>query len=136
MSMPSEWQYFLGQRGNDVIDVGKCKSSGNPRRTNAAVKNKGSTRESKQFGWNTLAHVPLLTPPPSSSPPKTPIRSYSAQTHSHAGAALRQLTMHISTNDLHCCKPARLLQRAPSGGRPRRPPATAPPRIDPPHQQH
>jgi hypothetical protein len=23
--------------------------------------------------------------------------------------------MHISTNDLHCCKPARLLQRAPSG---------------------
>jgi hypothetical protein len=44
--------------------------------------------------------------------------------------------MHISTNDLHCYKPARLLQRAPSGGRPRsRPPATAPPRIDPPHQQ-
>ena len=40
--------------------------------------------------------------------------------------------MHISTNDLHCCKPARLLQRAPSGGRPRsRPPATAPPRSDP-----
>jgi hypothetical protein len=56
--------------------------------------------------------------------------------HMHAGDALRQLTMHISTNDLHCCKPARLLQRAPSGGRPRsRPPATAPPRIDPPHQQ-
>ena len=25
--------------------------------------------------------------------------------------------MHISTNDLHCCKPARLLQLAPSGGR-------------------
>jgi hypothetical protein len=44
--------------------------------------------------------------------------------------------MHISTNDLHCCKPARLLQQAPSGGRPRhRPPATAPPRITPPHQQ-
>jgi hypothetical protein len=44
--------------------------------------------------------------------------------------------MHISTNDLHCCKPARLLQQAPSGGRPhRRPPATAPPRIAPPHQQ-
>ena len=44
--------------------------------------------------------------------------------------------MHISTNDLHCCKPARLLQLAPSGGRPRRrPPATAPPRIAPPHQQ-
>jgi hypothetical protein len=41
--------------------------------------------------------------------------------------------MHISTNDLHCCKPARLLQLAPSGGRPRRrPPATAPPRIAPP----
>jgi hypothetical protein len=35
--------------------------------------------------------------------------------------------MHISTNDLHCCKTARLLQLAPSGGRPRpRPPATAP----------
>ena len=35
--------------------------------------------------------------------------------------------MHISTNDLHCCKPARLLQLAPSGGRPRRrPPAAAP----------
>ena len=52
------------------------------------------------------------------------------------GDALRQLTMHISTNDLHCCKPARLLQLAPSGGRPRRrPPATAPPRIVPPHQQ-
>jgi hypothetical protein len=29
--------------------------------------------------------------------------------HTHAGAALRKLTMHISTNDLHCCKPARLL---------------------------
>jgi hypothetical protein len=43
--------------------------------------------------------------------------------------------MHISTNDLHFCKPARLLQQAPSGGRPRRrPPATAPPRIAPPHQ--
>jgi hypothetical protein len=27
--------------------------------------------------------------------------------------------MHISTNDLHCCKPARLLQLAPSGGRPK-----------------
>jgi hypothetical protein len=41
--------------------------------------------------------------------------------------------MHISTNDLHCCKSARLLQLAPSGGRPRsRPPATAPPRIVPP----
>ena len=41
--------------------------------------------------------------------------------------------MHISTNDLHCCKPARLLQLAPSGGRPRRRPlATAPPRITPP----
>jgi hypothetical protein len=26
--------------------------------------------------------------------------------------------MHISTNDLHYCKPARLLQQAPSGGRP------------------
>ena len=38
--------------------------------------------------------------------------------------------MQISTNDLHCCKPARLLQLAPSGGRPhRRQPATAPPRI-------
>ena len=34
--------------------------------------------------------------------------------------------MHISTNDFHCCKPAHLLQLAPSGGRPRRrPPATA-----------
>ena len=55
--------------------------------------------------------------------------------HTHAGNALRQLTMHISTNDLHCCKPARMLQWAPSGGRPRcRPPATAPPRSDPPHQ--
>jgi hypothetical protein len=44
--------------------------------------------------------------------------------------------MHISTNDLHCCKPARPLQLAPSGGRPsRRPPATATPRIAPPHQQ-
>jgi hypothetical protein len=43
--------------------------------------------------------------------------------------------MHISTNDLHCCKPARLLQQAPSGGRPcRRPTATAPPHIAPPHQ--
>jgi hypothetical protein len=42
--------------------------------------------------------------------------------------------MHISTNDLHYCKPARLLQLAPSGGRPRHlPPVTAPPRIDPPH---
>jgi hypothetical protein len=52
--------------------------------------------------------------------------------HTHAGDALRQLTMHISTNDLHCCKPARLLQQAPSGGHPqRRPPATAPPRINP-----
>ena len=28
--------------------------------------------------------------------------------------------MHISTHDLHCCKPARLLQLAPSGGRPHR----------------
>jgi hypothetical protein len=56
--------------------------------------------------------------------------------HLQAGDALRQLTMHISTNDLHCYKPAHLLQRAPSGGRPRsRPPDTAPPRIDPPHQQ-
>jgi hypothetical protein len=56
--------------------------------------------------------------------------------HTHAGAALRRLTMHISTNDLHCCKPARLLQLAPSGGRPhRRPLATAPPRITPSHQQ-
>ena len=36
--------------------------------------------------------------------------------------------MHISTNDLHCCKPARLMQLAPSGGRPCPPPATAPPR--------
>jgi hypothetical protein len=26
---------------------------------------------------------PLLTPPPSSSPPKTPYRSYSAQTNAH-----------------------------------------------------
>ena len=44
--------------------------------------------------------------------------------------------LHISTNDLHCCKPARLLQLAPSEGRPRcRPPATAPPHITPPHQQ-
>ncbi len=34
-----------------------------------------------------------------------------------------------------CCKPARLLQLAPSGGRPRRLNATAPPRIAPPHQQ-
>jgi hypothetical protein len=50
--------------------------------------------------------------------------------HSHAGAALRQLTMHISTNDLHCCKPSRLLQWAPSVGRPRRRPlATTPPRT-------
>jgi hypothetical protein len=56
--------------------------------------------------------------------------------HTHAGTAPRQLTMHISTNDLHCWKPARLLQLAPSGGRPHcRPPATAPPRIAPPHQQ-
>jgi hypothetical protein len=40
--------------------------------------------------------------------------------------------MHISTNDLHCCKPARLLQLAPSGGCPRRrPPDTAPTRIAP-----
>jgi hypothetical protein len=38
----------------------------------------------------------------------------------HADNALSQLTIHISTNDLHCCKPARLLQLAPSGGRPRR----------------
>ena len=44
--------------------------------------------------------------------------------------------MHISTNDLHYCKPARLLQWAPSGGRPRRClSATAPPRRAPPHQQ-
>ena len=44
----------------------------------------------------------------------------------HAGDALRQLTMHISTNDLHCCKPACLLQLARSRGRPRRRlPATA-----------
>ena len=62
--------------------------------------------------------------------------------------------MHISTNDLHCCKPAHLLQQAPSGccfcknkyksssawapsgGRPhRRPPATTLLRSDPPHQQ-
>ena len=28
----------------------------------------------------------------------------------HAGAALRQITIHISTNDLHFCKPAQLLQ--------------------------
>jgi len=35
--------------------------------------------------------------------------------------------MHISTNDLHCCKPARLLQRAPSGGRPHRRRAARPP---------
>ena len=28
--------------------------------------------------------------------------------NTHACAALRQLTMHISTNDLNCCKPARL----------------------------
>ena len=40
--------------------------------------------------------------------------------------------MHISTNDLQCCKSARLLQLAPSGGRPRRRPlATAPPRTSP-----
>ncbi len=47
--------------------------------------------------------------------------------HTRAGDALRQLTVHISTNDLHCCKPARLLQLAPSGRRPRR----RPPAIDP-----
>ena len=42
--------------------------------------------------------------------------------------------MHISTNDLHCYKPARLLQLAPSRGRPHRLPlATAPPCITPPH---
>ena len=53
-----------------------------------------------------------------------------------AGNALRQLTMHISTNDLHRCKPTRLLQLAPSGGHPRyRPPDTSPPRIAPPHEQ-
>ncbi len=53
--------------------------------------------------------------------------------HTHAVDALRQLTIHISTNDLHCCKPAHLLQLAPSGGRPRSSPlATAPPRITPP----
>jgi hypothetical protein len=157
---------------------------------------------------------PLLTPPPSSSPPKTPFQSYSATTppcygnqtppspvsigssrqglsmegqnwpqadtdvprhprhiatvlrqstdyttanqtttshhwcgragpESHDSKARdnegsprvqppdhrhRQLTMHISTNDLHCCKPPHLLQLAPSRGHPRlRPPATAPP---------
>jgi hypothetical protein len=38
--------------------------------------------------------------------------------------------MHISTNDLKCCKPARLLQLAPSGGLPLLcPSATAPPRT-------
>jgi hypothetical protein len=43
--------------------------------------------------------------------------------------------MHISANDLHCCKPARMLQLAPSGGRPRRRPlATAPPRRTPTHR--
>jgi hypothetical protein len=30
--------------------------------------------------------------------------------HTDTVNALRQFTMHISTNDLHCCKPARLLQ--------------------------
>ena len=48
--------------------------------------------------------------------------------HTYIDYALRQLTMHISTNDLHCCKPAHLLQLAPSGGRPRcRQLATTPP---------
>jgi hypothetical protein len=50
--------------------------------------------------------------------------------------ALRQLTVHISTNDLHYCKPACLLQWSPSGGRPRSPPpVTAPPRRIVPHHQ-
>jgi hypothetical protein len=57
----------------------------------------------------------------------------SPRPHTHAGDALRHLTMHISTNNLHCSKPARLLQWAPSGGRPRRRPHA--PRSDPPHQQ-
>jgi hypothetical protein len=30
------------------------------------------------------------------------IMSASPRPHTHAGTALRQLTMHISTNDLHC----------------------------------
>ena len=56
--------------------------------------------------------------------------------HTHTDDALMHLTMHISTKDLHCCKPARLLQRAPSGGRPcSRPPATAPPRSATLYQQ-
>jgi hypothetical protein len=50
--------------------------------------------------------------------------------HTHAVAALSQLTMHISTNDLHCAPAATgPVQRTPT------PPATAPPRIAPPHQQ-
>ncbi len=58
------------------------------------------------------------------------------QPHTHAVYVLRQFTIHISTNDLHCCKPALLLQRAPSGGRPRQRPAnTVPLHSDPPHQQ-
>jgi hypothetical protein len=49
---------------------------------------------------------------------------------------LLQLTMHISTNYLHCCKLARLLQRATSGGRPRhRPPPPPPLRSEKPHQK-
>ena len=39
--------------------------------------------------------------------------------HMHDDNALRQITMHISANDLHCCTPALLLQLVPSGGRPR-----------------
>jgi hypothetical protein len=49
---------------------------------------------------------------------------------------IKDIIIIIIYKDLHCCKPARLLQLARSGGRPRcRPPATAPPRIAPPHQQ-
>jgi hypothetical protein len=56
--------------------------------------------------------------------------------HMHDDNALRQITMHISANDLHCCTPALLLQLVPSGGRPRSSQsAIAPPHSVPPHQE-
>jgi hypothetical protein len=44
---------------------------------------------------------PLLTPPPSSSPPKTPFRSYSAQIRSQMGTLLSERLMQHLTSFLH-----------------------------------
>jgi hypothetical protein len=51
--------------------------------------------------------------------------------------AKTQLTVHISTNDLHCWKPAHSWRRAETGGRPRRhlPRRRNPPRHAPRQQQ-